>query len=61
MKTQKEIRRLISRVYWDLKRDIHKDIETKEIYFDVGYISGICVAIGKINLGQKIHDQFVSD
>ena len=61
MKTEKQIRQLISKVYWDLKRDINKDIDTKDIYFDVGYLSSLCVAIDKINLGQKIHDQFVLD
>lgn len=61
MKTQKEIRRLISRVYWDLKRDINRDIETRDMYYDVGYITGICVAIDKVKLGQKIYDQFMLD
>ena len=61
MKTEKQIRKLISKVYWDLKRDVKREIETKEIYFDVGYLSSLCVAIDKINLGQKIHDQFVLD
>jgi len=61
MKTEKEIRQLISRVYWDLKRDIDKHIDTRDIYFDVGYLSSLCVAIDKVDLGQKIHDQFVLD
>jgi hypothetical protein len=57
MKTIKEIRKLISNVYWDLKKDVER-MDTSDIYFDVGYMSSLCVAIGKVELGQKIHDKF---
>ena len=57
MKTMKEIRKLISRVYWELKKDVEQ-MDTKDIYFDVGYMSSLCVAIDKVELGQKIHDKF---
>ena len=57
MKTMKEIRKLISRVYWDLKKDVEQ-MDTKDIYFDVGYMSSLCVAIDKVELCQKIHDKF---
>jgi len=57
MKTIKEIRKLISNVYWDLKKDAER-MDISDIYFDVGYMSSLCVAIGKVELGQKIHDKF---
>jgi hypothetical protein len=57
MKTIKEIRKLISSVYWDLKKDVEQ-MDTSDIYFDVGYMTSLCVAINKIKLGQKIHDKF---
>ena len=57
MKKIKELRKLISRVYWDLKKDAEQ-MDTKDIYFDVGYMSSLCVAIDKVELGQKIHDKF---
>ena len=57
MKTIKEIRKLISSVYWDLKKDAEQ-MDTSDIYFDVGYMSSLCVAIDKVELGQKIHDKF---
>jgi hypothetical protein len=57
MKTIKEIRKLISSVYWDLKKDVEQ-MDTSDIYFDVGYMTSLCVAINKIELGQKIHDKF---
>jgi hypothetical protein len=57
MKTIKEIRKLISNVYWDLKKDAEL-MDTSDIYFDVGYMSSLCVAIDKVELGQKIHDKF---
>ena len=57
MKKIKELRKLISRVYWDLKKDVEQ-MDTKDIYFDVGYMSSLCVAINKVELGQKIHDKF---
>ena len=57
MKTIKEIRKLISSVYLDLKKDVEQ-MDTSDIYFDVGYMTSLCVAIYKIELGQKIHDKF---
>jgi hypothetical protein len=57
MKTILEIRKLISSVYWDLKKDVEQ-MDTSDIYFDVGYMTSLCVAINKIELGQKIHDKF---
>ena len=57
MKTIKEIRKLISSVYWDLKKDAEQ-MDTSDIYFDVGYMTSLCVAIDKVELGQKIHDKF---
>lgn len=56
---EKKMRQLISNVFWDLKRDVKMDIDTKDIYFDVGYMSSLCVMIGKKELGQKIHDKFI--
>ena len=57
MKTIQEIRKLISSVYWDLKKDAEQ-MDTSDIYFDVGYMSSLCVAIDEVELGQKIHDKF---
>jgi len=57
MRPIQEIRKLISRVYWDLKKDAEQ-MDTRDIYFDVGYMSSLCVAIDKVELGQKIHDKF---
>ena len=54
----KNIEKLITNVFWDLKRD-HKEIDTEEIYYEVGYMVSLCVAIGKRRLGQKIYDKFM--
>ena len=32
----KEIRKLISNVFWDLKRDFDSDMDTRDIYYDTG-------------------------
>ena len=56
---KKEIRKLISNVFWDLKRDFNSDMETRDIYYDTGYMVSLCVAIGKVELGQKLHDKFL--
>ena len=55
----KEIRKLISNVFWDLKRDFHSDMDTRDIYYDTGYMVSLCVAIDKVELGQKLHDKFL--
>jgi|TARA_E500000318_G_C3563212_1_gene214500 predicted metalloprotease with PDZ domain len=54
----KEISKLIASTYWDLKRDCEQ-IDTKEIYYDTGYMVALCLAIGKKKLGQKIYDSFM--
>ena len=54
------MRQLISNVFWDLKRDINKGMNIEDIYFDVGYMSSLCVMIGKRELGQKINDKFIN-
>ena len=56
---EKKMRQLISNVFWDLKRDINKGMNIEDIYFDVGYMSSLCVIIGKRELGQKINDKFI--
>lgn len=56
---EKKMRQLISNVFWDLKRDITKGMNIEDIYFDVGYMSSLCVMIGKRELGQKINDKFI--
>jgi len=53
----KRIKGLITSVFWDLKRD-EEQMNTEDIYYDVGYMVSLCVAIGKRELGQKIHDRF---
>ena len=57
MKPIQEIRKLISRVYRHLKKDVEQ-MDERDIYFDVGYMSSLCVAIDKIELSQKIYDKF---
>jgi len=57
----KEIRKLIAKVFWDLKRDFYSDMETRDVYYDTGYMVSLCVSIGKKKLGQKIHDKFLLD
>ena len=56
---EKKMRQLISNVFWDLKRDINKGMNIEDIYWDVGYMSSLCVMIGKKELGQKINDKFI--
>ena len=57
--TTSEIRKLISNVFWDLKKDFDSDMDTRDIYYDTGYMVSLCVAIGKVELGQKLHDKFL--
>ena len=45
----KEIRKLIAKVFWDLKRDFYSDMETRDVYYDTGYMVSLCVSIGKKN------------
>jgi hypothetical protein len=45
-------------VYWDLTRDIEQ-MDTRDIYYEVGYMVSLCVAIGKRKIGQKIYDKFM--
>jgi len=54
----KNIKQLIANVYWDLTRDIEQ-MDTRDIYYEVGYIVSLCVAIGKRKIGQKIYDKFM--
>ena len=54
----KEIKKLIASVYWSLKKDADQ-INIEDIYYDVGYIVSLCVAIGKRDIGQKIYDRFM--
>ena len=46
-----------AKILEDLKKDVEQ-MDTSDIYFDVGYMSSLCVAIDKVELGQKIHDKF---
>ena len=46
--TTSEIRKLISNVFWDLKKDFDSDMDTRDIYYDTGYMVSLCVAIGKV-------------
>lgn len=54
----KEISKLIASTYWDLKRDCEQ-MDTRDIYYDTGYMVGLCMTIGKKQLGQKIYDSFM--
>jgi|DEB0MinimDraft_4_1074332.scaffolds.fasta_scaffold08654_6 hypothetical protein len=54
----KNIKQLIANVYWDLTRDIEQ-MDTRDIYYEVGYMVSLCVAIGKRKIGQKIYDKFM--
>lgn len=54
----KRIKQLIASVFWDLKRDIEQ-MDTRDIYYEVGYMASLCVAIGKRKIGQKIYDKFM--
>ena len=54
----KNIKQLIAKVYWNLTRDIEQ-MDTRDIYYEVGYMVSLCVAIGKQKIGQKIYDKFM--
>ena len=54
----KEIKKLIASVYWSLKKDADQ-INTEDIYYDVGYIVSLCLVINKRDIGQKIYDRFM--
>ena len=41
------------------KKDFDSDMDTRDIYYDTGYMVSLCVAIGKVELGQKLHDKFL--
>ena len=43
----------------NLKKDFDSDMDTRDIYYDTGYMVSLCVAIGKVELGQKLHDKFL--
>ena len=53
-----KISRTIVKVFWNLKKDLEQ-LETRDIYYDTGYMVALCVAIGKKDLGQKIYDKFL--
>ena len=39
---------------YNLKKDFYSDMETRDVYYDTGYMVSLCVSIGKKKLGQKI-------
>lgn len=56
MKTVKQIRKVISDIFWDLKSE-YKDMELQDIYYDVGLMVGYCQSINKPS--DKIYDYFM--
>ena len=54
----KKIRKLISSIYWDLKKD-YKDMQEQDCFYDVGLMVGYCLSIDKKKLSENIYDQFM--
>ena len=62
--TEKEIRKTIVIIYWDLKKDF--DIllsqgQQETIAYDVGYINSLCNILGKQDLGRLIYNKFMNN
>ena len=62
-----QIRKLISSIYWALKKD-HKGlledddkIDIKEVYYDVGMLIAYSQALNKPKLAHKFYDKFMEN
>ena len=59
--TKQEIRKLIAGVYKNLKKDHEhlSDNNFEDVYYDVGYMVGLCKSINKNKLADKIYERFM--
>ena len=58
---KQEIRKLIASVYKNLKKD-HEHLSKnnfEDVYYDVGFMVGLCKSINKSKLGTKIYERFM--
>jgi hypothetical protein len=42
---------------WDLKRD-HRDMEERDVAYDLGYIMGLCNCLGRRRLADLVLNRF---
>jgi len=56
--TVEAIKKVISSIYWDLKKD-YKDMEEQDCFYDVGLMVAYCHAINKKKLADNIYAQFM--
>ena len=54
----KQIRKIVSSLYWGLKQD-YEQIDEKDLFYDVGMIVGYCQSINKPKLSSKMYDKFL--
>lgn len=58
---RQEIRKLIASIYKDLKKNYEHLSKNnfEDVYYDVGFMVGLCKSINKSKLGTKIYERFM--
>ena len=58
MRNKKVLRKSVASIFWSLKED-WKEMDLKDIYYDVGLAVGYCQAIDRADISHKIYDKFI--
>jgi len=59
MLSKEELEKQLESTVEDLKRDADSMDDTREIAFDVGYISALCYVLGKKEIAEEIQDKYM--
>jgi len=59
MISKEELEKQLESTVEDLKRDADSMDDTREIAFDVGYISALCYVLGKKEIAEEIQDKYM--
>ena len=58
MRNKKVLRKSVASIFWSLKED-WKEMDLKDIYYDVGLMMGYCQAMNESYIGNNIYDYFM--